>query len=447
MRPEVSFWWDDVGGLPRARPGLPGALECDVAVVGAGYTGLWTAYELVRADPSLRVVVLEREAVGFGASGRNGGWLSGELAGSPARWGPGARALLRAVEATVGEVAARVGEEGIACDLQADGALFVATSGAQLDRLGAIAAAGAEWGLDLRALDPDELAARVRVAGARGALWHPHCARVHPAKLVAGLASATERRGVRIFEGTEVVSVAPGFARTAAGDVRARWVVVATEGYTPGLPGRARALAPLNSAMVVTEPLGDDAWAAIGWRGAETLMHQAHLYCYLQRTADGRIAIGGRGVPYRLRSRTASVAVDDATVRELLARLGELFGVLAGARAAAAWNGVLGVARDWMPVVVADPATGVCFAGGYAGEGVAAANLAGRTLRDLLLGRDTELTRLPWVGWRSPRWEPEPLRWLGIRGVYALYRAADAAERRRGRPSRWAAVADRIAGR
>ncbi len=451
----VSFWWDSLGGPSAPRSPLDGDREADVCVVGAGYTGLWTALELKRAQPDLEVVVLEARVAGLGASGRNGGWLLGELAGGRERVAAraGRDAVLRAQRAirdTVGEVARAVAEEGIECDLVAGGSLTVATTAPQLARLREELEDERRWGLVedyVRMLEPGELAARVRVDGARAALFTPHCARVHPAKLVRGLAAAAERRGVRVFEETPVEALAPGRARTARGTVRAPVVLRATEGYTPALPGARRALVPLNSSMIVTEPLGAEAWGAVGWEGAETLLHGAHLYTYLQRTADGRIAIGGRGVPYRYASSPATGRVDEGTVGELRERLGQLFPAARSAGLAGAWAGVLGVARDWTPSVGLDPATGLGWAGGYVGEGVAAANLAGRTLRDLVLGEDTELTRLPWVGWQSPRWEPEPLRFTGIRGVYALYRAADRFEDRTGRPSPLAALASAVAGR
>jgi glycine/D-amino acid oxidase-like deaminating enzyme len=425
----MSFWWDQLGGLRRTRDPLGAPLDSDVAIVGGGYTGLWTALELRRADPSLDVVVLEREACGFGASGRNGGWLVGDIAGHPSP------ALIAAVRAAVDEAAAAIAREAIDCDLVMGGTLSVTTDDVNAARVRR--EEPGEW------LDAQALAQRVRVAGARGAVFDPVCARIQPAKLARGLAAAAERAGVRIFEGTEVTAIEPHRARTAAGDVRARWVVRATEGYTPG-----RAIAPISSSMIVTEPLPAGAWEAIGWDGAETMMASAHAYCYLQRTADGRIAIGGRGTPYRWGgANRAMERPDDRTIGSLRARLDALFPDVRGVPTAAAWTGVLGVARDWTPAVRADPATGLAFAGGYVGEGVAAANLAGRTLRDLVLAHDTELTRLDWVGHSSPRWEPDPLRWIGIRTVYALYRAADRREPRTGRPSRFAWLGDRLAGR
>jgi glycine/D-amino acid oxidase-like deaminating enzyme len=434
----MSFWWDQLGGLRRTRDPLAAPLECDVAIVGGGYTGLWTALELRRADPSLDVVVLEREACGFGASGRNGGWLVGELAGNPSP------ALDAAIRSTVDETIAAIEREAIDCDLVKGGTLEVATDVVNAGRMRSGAPSPLSGGSSHGGwIDAEELGARLRVAGAQGALFDPECARIHPAKLARGLAVAAERAGVRIFEGTEVSAIEPRLARTAAGDVRARWVVRATEGYTP-----ARSIAPISSSMIVTEPLPVAAWAEIGWEGCETMMASAHAYCYLQRTADGRIAIGGRGTPYRWRgANTRMQRPDDRTIAALRARLDALFPPVRDVPTAAAWTGVLGVARDWTPAVRADPATGLAFAGGYVGEGVAATNLAGRTLRDLILGRDTELTRLDWVGHTSPRWEPEPLRWIGIRTVYTLYRAADRHEARSGRPSRFAWLGDRLAGR
>jgi glycine/D-amino acid oxidase-like deaminating enzyme len=439
-----SWWWADLGGLPAPRPALDGDREADVCVVGAGYTGLWTAYELLRADPSLSVVVLEREVAGFGASGRNGGWVLGEVStGSRQRAEAGeaaVAALERAIQETVDEVGAACAREGIDCDFVKGGSLTVAQTEPQLARLRE-APRGELLGVD-------EAAARIRVAGLRGARYTPHCARVQPAKLVRGLAEAVERHGGTIHERTAALDIAPRSVRTATGTVRARWVVRATEGYTAALPGFERALLPLSSSMIVTEPLDAGTWARIGWEGCETLDDAAHAYIYAQRTADGRIAIGGRGRPYRFGSGTDRAGeIPDATVRRLRARLTRLFPVLRGVRLDGAWTGVFGVARDWAAAVHCDRDSGLAWAGGYAGEGVAAANLAARTLRDLILDRDTELARLPWVGHHARGWEPEPLRWLAVQTVYGAFRAADALEDRTGRSSWLAGAAGALAGR
>jgi glycine/D-amino acid oxidase-like deaminating enzyme len=439
-----SWWWADLGGLPAPRPALDGDREADVCIVGAGYTGLWTAYELLRADPSLRVVVLEAEVAGFGASGRNGGWVLGEIStGTRQRAAAGEAAigaLERAAQETVDEVGAAVAREGIECDFVKGGSLTVAQTAPQLERLRA--APRGEW------LEVDDALARVRVAGLRGARFTPHCARVQPAKLARGLAAAIEHHGATIFESTPALDVATRAVRTPAGTVRARWVVRATEGYTAALPGLERALLPLSSSMIVTEPLDAATWAQIGWEGRETLDDAAHAYIYAQRTADGRIAIGGRGRPYRFGSGTDRAGeIPDATVRQLRTRLIRLFPVLRDVGLDGAWTGVFGVARDWAASVHCDRDSGLCWAGGYAGEGVAAANLAARTLRDLILGHDTELARLPWVGHCARGWEPEPLRWLAVQTVYGAFRAADAIEDRTGKPSRLAGAAGALAGR
>ena len=455
MSTTPSFWLDQLGSRP-SRPALAGDREADVCIIGGGFTGLWTAYELKRADPSLVVVVLEGRQVGFGASGRNGGWVLGKLSGTVAAWrargGRDApRAMVRAIQQTVEEIGAVVALENIECDWVHGGTVIVAQSDTQLARLHAQAEAERrELGEDLawQLLDAEEMNRRVRVDGARGGLSSPHCARVQPARLVDGLAAAVERAGATIYEQSRVTKVEPGLAVTRGGDVRARFVLRATEGYTADLPGEHRALLPMNSSMIVTEPLPESEWARIGWDGAETMLDGSHLYTYSQRTADGRIAIGGRGVPYRFGSRTDREGpVPARTVEELRARLTALFPSLAEVGVTRAWHGVLGVARDWCPTVTLDPVTGLGWAGGYAGEGVAASNLAGRTLRDLVLGRDTDLTRLPWVGRPARNWEPEPLRFVGARGIYTLYRLADRQERVRHRESPIAGLANRIAGR
>ncbi|GJF31258.1 FAD-dependent oxidoreductase [Kitasatospora sp. NE20-6] len=453
---EVAFWYA-AHGLPARRPALDGDIEADVALVGGGYTALWTAYYLKRADPSLRIAVLEKEFAGFGASGRNGGWLTAALPGQFRRYaathGPDAAAAMqRAMFATVDEVIDAARTEGIDADIRKDGELHVAVGAVQERRMLAHLPALREegWGEDdMVRLGAGELADRVRVAGARGALWTPHCARIHPAALVRGLAAAVERLGVTVYEDTEVTAVRPGAAVCRQGTVRARHVIRALEGFTAGLDGHRRTWVPMNSSMIVTAPLEQAVWDEIGWRGAEVVGDEAHAYCYLQRTADDRIAIGGRGVPYRFGSRVdARGETHASTQRQLTDLLGRLFPAAAGAPVDHAWSGVLGVPRDWCATVGLDPATGLGWAGGYVGHGVATTNLAGRTLCDLVLGRDTELTRLPWVGRRVRGWEPEPLRWLGIRGLYAAYRAADRREDGGlGRTSRIARAADLLSGR
>jgi len=443
----VSFWYSQIG-RPEPGPPLAGDTECDVCIVGGGLTGLWTAYYLSRAEPDLRIVVLEAEFVGYGASGRNGGWLSAELPGNPARYaeGPhgvaGAERLAAELRASVDEVIGVCAAEGIEADIVRGGVLFVARTPAQVSRLHAEPPA--------RLLTADELRARVVVAGALGGSFDPDCARVQPARLVRGLLEVVRARGVTVNERTRVTAIEPGQARTDRGVVRAPYVLRCLEGYTARLAGHRRTWLPMNSAIVVTEPLTDAQWAEIGWEGCELLGDLAHAYCYAQRTADGRIALGGRGIPYRYGSRTDVDGRTQAwTIESLRSTLTDLFPVTRQVPLAQAWCGVLGVPRDWCASVGLDRATGLGWAGGYVGSGLTATNLTGRTLRDLVLDRDTPLRTLAWTDRRVRRWEPEPLRWLGVRAMYGLYRTADRRETRRRLPrtSRIGRLADRLSGR
>lgn len=391
--------------------------------------------------------------MGYGASGRNGGWLINAITGGRSRYakthGPQtATAFQHALNDTVAEVIAVADDEGIDADITRGGNLTVATNPPQLARLQADAAEEDRWaGADTVLLGEEETRARVNVGPALGGLWHPHCARINPAKLVRGLADAAERAGVSIYENTAVTELAASTAKTGRGDVTADHVIRATEGFTPHLQGQRRTWLPMNSSMIVTEPLPDATWEEIGWEGCDTLGDMAHAYMYAQRTADGRIALGGRGNPYLYGSRTdLDGETPRATVDMLASLLHRLF---PGTRSAAldhAWSGVLGVPRDWTATVGLDRTTGLGWAGGYVGTGVTATNLAGRTLADLILNRDTEITHLPWVGRKVRRWEPEPLRWLGVQTLYRAYYAADRAEEHRTTTSPIARFADKVSG-
>ncbi|MER5185740.1 FAD-binding oxidoreductase [Streptomyces sp. NPDC002896] len=435
---EVSHWYA-ASGIPSRRPPLPGHRTVDVCITGGGLTGLWTAYYLKRAKPELDIVVVEREFAGFGASGRNGGWLTSGFAAPRRRLAAthgrdAVVALQRAMQKTVDEVIAVCDAESIDAKALRCGILHVARSEAQLARMHTQIADDRRWGLtedDIRELTGKEVAARLQVEGALGATFNPHGARVQPADLVRGLADCVERAGVTIYEQTEVTEVVPGRAITRRGIVSAPIQLTCLEGFTASLRGHRRDWLPLNSAMVVTEPLPDTIWDQIGWEGCELLGDRAHAYIYAQRTSDGRVALGGRGVPYRYGSRTDSEGrTQRRTVRQLTSVLHEMFPVLKNVPIDHAWCGVLGVPRNWTPTVHFESATGLGIAGGYVGNGVATANLAGRTLRDLVLGETTDLTALPWINQHARAWEPEPLRYLGAGLVYALYREADRRESR-----------------
>ncbi|HVT42633.1 MAG TPA: FAD-binding oxidoreductase [Acidimicrobiales bacterium] len=454
----LSLWWESVPAPLPARPALSEDLTVDVCIVGAGFTGLWTAHALALADPTLRVVVLEREVAGYGASGRNGGWCSALFATSDAAlarlYGVDAmRAMRRAMQETVDVVGASAAAEGIACDFVKGGTVDLVRSEAQRARARAELEEARALGTpeeDLRWLEADEARSLVGATDVLGATFTPHCAALQPARLARGLADAVERRGVRIYEHTEVLELAagqPATVRTRGGTVRADVVVRATEAWTATLPGFGRDIVPVYSLMVATEPLGDDFWASAGLASRPTFADHRHMIIYGQRTADGRLAFGGRGAPYHYGSAVCPEFDAEPRVHALLRQtLTELFPDLARARFTHAWGGPLGIPRDWHSSVGLDRARGLAWAGGYVGDGVATTNLAGRTLADLITGTDSALTHLPWVGHRSPPWEPEPLRWLGVNGALVGMKLADRSEERRGRPSRVARVLTRLTG-
>jgi glycine/D-amino acid oxidase-like deaminating enzyme len=452
---KLSFWHDTVPGSLEPRDPLQGDLDADVAIAGAGFTGLWTAYYLKKARPELRVVVCEREIAGFGASGRNGGWCSALFPASLSkldRMGgrDAAIAMYRAMQQTVDEVGAAVAAEGIDCHWAKGGTVQLARSAVQLERARAEIAEAREFGFgpeDLDLLDRDAATAIAAADGVLGGVYTPHCAAIHPSRLARGLAEAVRRHGVALHESTPVTRIEPGALVTAAGTVRARHVIRATEGYTSQLPGEHRTVIPVYSLMIATEPLPDAVWEHIGLADRPTFGDLRHMIIYGQRTADGRFAFGGRGAPYHLGSSIRPAYDRVPAVHAALRRtLAELFPVLADFKVTHTWGGPLGIPRDWCASVGLDPATGLGWAGGYVGDGVATTNLAGRTLADLVLGQDTPLTRLPWVGHRSPRWETEPLRWLGANAGLQLMSFADRQESRTGRPSRAADLFGRFLG-
>jgi glycine/D-amino acid oxidase-like deaminating enzyme len=428
-----SLWMSDLDQTPR--PSLDRDLDVDVAIVGAGYTGLWTAYYLATADPSLRVAVLEKEIAGYGASGRNGGWCSAlypvPLAKLARRYTHGnAMAVQQALESTVDEVGRVAAAEGIDCHWAKGGTVVLARTPAQLKA--AVLAAGTSYG-SVSLLTAEEASARCAATNVLGGTYTPHCAAIHPARLVRGLASVVAARGVAVFEKTPVVEIRPRAAITPLGTVRAPVVVRATEGFTPGLPGLRRTVAPVYSLMVATPPLPQSFWSSVGLSARETFSDYRNLIIYGQRTADDRLAFGGRGAPYHFGSRVRPEYDQHPRVFAALRRvLAELFPALGpDVPVTHTWGGPLGIARDWSPSVGLDRSTGLAWAGGYVGDGVATSNLAGRTLTDLILGKESELTALPWVDHRSPRWEPEPLRWLGINAALRWVSATDAVARLR----------------
>lgn len=434
---DVSHWHAALSPTAR-RASLTEDIVADVVIVGAGYTGLWTAYYLKQNAPDLDIVVLEANFVGFGASGRNGGWCSPVLAGLD-EWidAPETRQAALILQSQMLDAVDEVGRvsqrENMDCDYAKDGHISVAVTPRQERRLKNEFEGYTEEDTDFRMawISGPDVSKYVNITGARAAILSPQCAVIHPAKLVAGLAIAVERRGVRIFENSAARDIAARRVKTEKGEVTAQQVVIATEGYSDKTPALARRLVPIHSQLIVTEPLSDEIWQEIGLKDRLLFNDGRALVTYGQRTADHRIALG-----YHARYLFGSgiqdmFDVDDPSFDIIRDILVSFFPVLENTKIDRCWGGVLGVSRDMAAFVHYDPSTKIGWAGGYTGDGVAASNLAGRTLADLLLGLKTERASTPWVrSCDSPlkmfsHWEPEPIRWLGVQGIRTMLGISD----------------------
>ncbi len=450
----LSLWLDMLPDSLDPRPSLDRDIEADVAIVGGGYTGLWTAYYLSRLKPELRVVVVERDICGFGASGRNGGWCEGGLAAGLDAYAARsshaeAMRLFRSLFAAVDEVGKVCRVEGIDCGFVKGGAVYLARNAAQEKRQRELIESERAAGFiedEIRSLTEDEARAYVNASEVRRGIFFAPTAAIDPARLVRGLVDAVMERGVTVYEQTAVTAIDEHLVTTATGmTVRAPVIVRATEAYTGSLPGHHRTFAPLYSLMIATEPLDRSTLDQVGLAGRPTFADDRYNVIYGQRTADDRIAFGGRGVPYLFGSKIDPATERHGPTHDLIHRtLVELFPVLADVAITHRWGGVLGAPRNWMPSVAFDRTTGHATAGGYVGEGVCAANLAGRTLADLITDTESERVSLPWVGFTSRRWEPEPIRWLGVWGTRRVMQAADRIEYGSDRESRRGLLASRL---
>ncbi|WP_233630862.1 MULTISPECIES: NAD(P)/FAD-dependent oxidoreductase [unclassified Pseudomonas] len=448
--PNRPLWFEP----GQARERLEGAIEADVAIVGAGYTGLWTAYYLLKSDPTLRVVLLERREVGFGASGRNGGWASAIFPISLPRVAHmyshrAALSLQSAMNETVDEIGRVLALEGVEADYSKQGFLSLARSKPQLARVRATVEASARFGLpeQWQALDAGEAGALVGARDTMGGLYTEHCALIHPGKLVRGLARLVEQMGAKIYERSGVNELDVGRVATDRGSVKASFTVRATEAFTSQQPGHGRFVIPLYSLVLATEPLPKEVLQKLNLDHRVAFNDMRHLRVYGQVTTEGRLVFGGRGAPYHWGSRIADEAdLVDKVHTKIHETMLEFFPDLSEARVTHRWGGALGVSRDWCPTVSIDRHRRLAWAGNYVGDGVATSNLAGRVLRNLILERDEDINQLPFVNHQSPSWEREPLRWLGINSGLAAASLSDVEERITNHPSRTAMLLEKLTG-
>jgi len=441
----ISLWQDTAEELVVPEPRVDPSRSFDVAIIGAGFSGLWTAYYLKKHDPAIRVAIFESQRVGFGASGRNGGWVSGFLPMSlgdlESSFGRAqAVEMYRHSFATIDEIERVIRAEKIECGFHRGGTLHGATNAVQAQRVKDEIEEARRFGFGeehYRLLSSDEMRDRLSVPNLVLASYTPHCAVVHPLKMVRGLASAVLRLGVEIFENSRVAEFRAKSVRTANGEYRADVVVRATEGYTSQITDHRRLLAPLYSYMVATAPLTTDQVARLNWHNRETYHDARNMIIYSQLTADNRIAFGGRGAPYHFASRIKPGFDTNQRIHDKIIRsMHSVFPVSTEVAVTHRWGGPLGVPRNWQPSVNFDERSGLASLGGYVGDGVAATNLAARTLAHLIRKADHELTRLPWVNQPSRKWEIEPLRYIGINGLIKLSESMDKHERRTDKPDR-----------
>ncbi|WP_182004333.1 NAD(P)/FAD-dependent oxidoreductase [Acinetobacter lactucae] len=448
--PNLPYWYEK----SDERPSLNSEIDADVVIVGAGYTGLWTAYYLLKSSPNLRIVILEREHAGFGASGRNGGWASAIFPLSLSKVAKNsshksALYLQHVMNETVDEIGKVLKIEGIEADYSKEGFMSIARTKPQLERAKAAVKASKDFGLPDQwyFLDQSQTKSRINVANALGAVYTPHCAVIHPGKLVRGLAKTVEKLGAKIYEKSAVTKISSGQVSTANGKVKAPIIVKATESYSCQLDGYKRSVIPLYSLVLATEPLPQSVRNSLKLNHRLAFNDMRHLRVYAQMTADGRLIFGGRGAPYHYGSTiTSEFDLVDTVHESIRSTVNDFFPTLSNLKITHRWGGALGVARDWSPSVGFDTNTGIAWGGHYVGDGVAMSNLSGRILKNLILGIKEPINTLPIVNHASPLWEPEPLRWMGINFGLSATAFADKEEQMTRRPSAVASALEALTG-
>jgi glycine/D-amino acid oxidase-like deaminating enzyme len=390
-------------------------------------------------------VIFESNQIGFGASGRNGGWCSGFLPvtlGELEKTHGRSAAIEMYTESfrTLDEIESVITDLRIDCDYHRGGTINGATNLVQKSRVDAEVSEMRRFGFGedhYRTLTAEELASRLNVSRIITASYTPHCAVVHPAKLIHGLASAVESLGVEIYENTNIAEYSERLVKTKDQKCSANIVIRATEGFTSRLKNHRRTLAPLYSYMVATEPLNSQQLSSLGWQNRETYHDARNMIIYAQLTKDNRIAFGGRGAPYHFASRVKPQYDTHTEIHDKIIRsMRDVFTVSQELKITHRWGGPLGVPRNWKPSVNFDPKTGLGSLGGYVGDGVAASNLAARTLAHLIVNDKHPLTALPWVNQPSRKWEIEPLRFIGINGLLKISESMDNYEAKNDKPDK-----------
>jgi len=432
-----SYWMETAPYEPG--PPLDGDRRVDVAIVGGGYCGLWAAYHLKQAQPSLDVAVLESDVVGYGASGRNGGFVmslvSRSLAALRAEYGvEEGRAAHEAVVQAIDAIGRFCSEHGVDCEYEKNGLLTVSTAAWQDESIREDVRAAQEMGIeDVRFVDGEELRGMVHSPTYRCAFEERSCAIVNPAKLAWAIAHVAREQGVTIYERTEVKAVrqtATGVeVRTPRGVLRADKAVLATNAYSVHFPEIARWVIPIYTYIVLTEPLTPSQWEAIGWAGRHGIEDRMGGFHYYRPTMDGRIAWGGETYPYRS-AVNPRFDHDKRVFADLRASLVKTFPPLAGIRFTHEWGGPVGITARFVPTFGTVQGGRIHYGVGYCGHGVAPTYVGGEILRDLALDRDTDRTNLCFVRRQPIAYPPQPLRSLLVNSALRLMKEQDQKEGR-----------------
>jgi glycine/D-amino acid oxidase-like deaminating enzyme len=402
----------------------------DVAIIGGGFSGLWSAFHLKKLNPALSIAIFEARHCGYGASGRNGGWASSDypVYRSTLEKRYGAETTQRLMDSLTGaidELGDFARSIAPAAHFVKSGTLMFARNRAQERRLRANEDDMHEW------KSSQELNELIRVSQSRGGLFNSQSATVNPMGFIDGLVKFLIGQGVQIFEGVFATRVDGGVLANSA-SVSAPVVIQATEVFSQ--PGRN--FIPLYSLMVATEPLSEEIWSSIGNESRFTFAEGSHLINYAQRTSDNRIAIGGRGATYPFGSRLQSDKENTTQVHEHLRKLvQEWFPVLKDVRFTHSWGGAVAITRDWEPYVQFDPNSGFGRLGGYAGDGVTMSYLAAKIIANLIAKTSNPVTQLHFVNRQLRMWEPEPLRYIAVNSLVKLSGVADTEEKITSRPS------------
>ena len=429
---DKSFWLTTREYEPGAA--LDGPIEVDVAIVGGGFTGLSAAHHLKRAAPEMKIALLEGQVIGFGASGRNGGFnmtLFGlTLSITALRFGKeGAREAHLYMERAVDTTRDLITDLGIDCEYEHPGFLRVATSEKYRDRIlheidvaHSLGIEGIEW------IGRDEVRERVASPLYLGAWWEPRCGLLNPAKLSWGWKEVVAGQGVQVFEGTPVVEMARSGDRirleTPNGRVLAGKVVLATNAYSHLIPQLKRKQVPAWTHIVLTEPLADERIAAIGWRGREGIEDARNLVHYYRLTAGDRLLMGGRDVSIRSGS-DMDGDLNEAVFADLERDVAQTFPSLEGVAFTHRWGGPVSVTMDMAPALGLLGDERVVYSLGCMGHGVSMTHLNGATVADLVLERTTDLTDVFFVNRRTLPWPPEPIRTLAARAIRGYMRWED----------------------